>query len=451
MATSAMLAAALLMPTTGVAAPKFTRIATVNGATSQAVAITRTADGTLHLVYQTYSGATITGLGAIAISTSGHVGPQVQALSGWTPGQPGLVALPGGTLEAVFGAISPTGQSSLWGIASGDGGATWGAPTDVKAGGPNEALVYASDVTAAMAGSTPVLALPQAGNLVIQQGFGPGSPNYQVTNSSDGSAGDANLATDASSGQVVAAWQSIAGNPTEYLQGVAPTVGSAQSVPGQSRPALVIAARDIGPGVFGAYTTDGTHVRLQRYGGGSVAVGSLHGVTAQALGVATGLGGRIWVMWGTDSIPGGIAVTRSNKAVTRFEPIQHLNPHSGSLYEISGDGRLGPLDLLVDQVPNSSPIQPPGSYYARVFPTLSASVAVKRVKKAGKVLAFKLTVHVTDAGDAVGGAKASAKGKHATTNGAGVAKLTLPGSSQGVVKITVSDPGYQLLSKKIRL
>jgi len=32
-----------------------------------------------------------------------------------------------------------------------------------------------------------------------------------------------------------------------------------------------------------------------------------------------------------------------------------------------------------------------------------------------------------------------------------VAKLTLPGSTKGPVTITITDPGYQLLTKKVRL
>ncbi len=41
------------------------------------------------------------------------------------------------------------------------------------------------------------------------------------------------------------------------------------------------------------------------------------------MGVATGIDGRIWMMWGSDS--GEISVTRSNKAATKFEPIQKLH------------------------------------------------------------------------------------------------------------------------------
>jgi hypothetical protein len=168
----------------------------------------------------------------------------------------------------------------------------------------------------------PGLTFPQAGNLVIQQGLGAGSPDYLATNATDGSATDADSAADAGTGAVIASWVSLANPGGMYLQQVAPTAGTPQLVPGQSRPEQVIAGRDTGPGVFAPYTTDGTHVRLLLYGGGTEAVGSLTSVTPAALGVATGIDGRIWVMWGSDN--GNIAVTRSNEAVTKFEPIQHL-------------------------------------------------------------------------------------------------------------------------------
>lgn len=425
----------------------FHRLATVNATAAAAVAMARTSDGKLHLVYQTFAGRSFSGLASLSISASGTAGPQVQALSEWQGGQPGLLALPNGTLEAVFGAISPSSfVSSVWGITSSDGGATWSAPADVRGGGPNEALAYGSDITAAMTGTSPVLSLPQAGNLVVQTGLGSGSPSVMVTNSTDGSTTDADLAVDAATGEVVAGWPSIAHSPSLYVQGVAPTIESPQLVPGQSRNALVLAGRDTGPGVFGAYTTDGRHVRLFRYGGGTVAVGSRSHTAAKVLGVATSLQGRVWVMWGDDS-GGGVAVTRSNKAVTRFEPIQHVRSNAGSLYRIQGDGRLGPLDLLVDEIPNGTgPVQPAGIYHARVLPVLSATVSVTKVKKV-----YKLTATVTDAGDPVAGASVSVKGQKKTTNAKGVATFTLPSSAGGTATVIVTSPGYKVLTETIHI
>jgi hypothetical protein len=454
-----VVAAASLVPAAaGAAATKFKQIAVIDGGPAPLVPTARTADGTLHLVYRTKAATGgVDGLAARSISPAGTVGPQVQALSGWQPGQPGLVVLPNGTLEAVFGAIapSPPNQSTIWGVSSSNGGSTWSAPVDVRSG-PNEPFGYASDITARMSGATPILTVPQAGNLVIQVGLGPGAPTYQLNNNSDGSTVGVDSAVDSATGEVVASWSSLANPPTGglYVQGAATTIGMPQLTPDNTRAThstLIIAGRDSGPGVFGAYTTDGTHVRLLRYGGGSVAVGSLKGVTAGVLGVATGLGGRIWVMWGYSN--GGIAITRSNKAVTRFEPIQHLNPSAFSLYRLSGDGRLGPLDLFVDMIQSKkNSLTLPSAFYARVLPELSAAISVHPVKnKAGKVIAFSLGAKVTDAGDAVAGATASAKGHHKKTNTLGVAKLQVTGTSGSHVTVTITHPGYKVLQKRITL
>ena len=454
---TAVLAAAVLVlaPGASLAATKFTRVTTLGVGTSPNFAMVRTTDGKLHLLYQTaVPGPAPTGLATRSISPAGVLGAQVPALA-WGTSRPGLTLLPNGDLLSVFGAISPAPHqvSTLWGIESSNGGATWSAPTQVASGSTLEALAYGGDVTAQVLGSTPVFTINAAGGLVVQQGLGSGSPTHQITSSAhnDDFAGDVDSAVDASTGQVVASWNSLAGSGGDFLQTVAPTSGSPVKSPGELRNELVIAGRDTGSGVFGAYTTDGTHVRLLRFGGGSVAVGKLNGLTAEALGVATGLDGRIWVMWGQDGL--GIAVTRSNKAVTRFEPIQHLNPGSFTLYRLSGDGRLGPLDLFVDQIPTGkTSIPPAGTFYGRVLPELSATVSLKNVKnKAGKVTAHKLTVKVTDAGDPVAGATVSVKGKQVKTGSTGIGKLTLPASAHGSVKVSITDAGYQKLSKKVKL
>jgi hypothetical protein len=140
------------------------------------------------------------------------------------------------------------------------------------------------------------------------------------------------------------------------------------------------------------------------------------------------------VLWGDDS---HFAVTRSNKAVTRFEPIQRVTRSSAGLLRLSGDGRLGPLDLLVDQTPNGNPLPAPGTFHARVLPQLSASAKVKN---------HKLTVIVTDAGDAVSGAKVKAAGKSSTTNVKGVATITLSKKTSGQVSVSVTNAGYNPLT-----
>ena len=453
---AALTASALLLVSAGagLSAPSsvFHRLATLNAGSTPQFALARTANGKLHMVWQTGPPTgEPTGIASISISAAGKIGPQVQALSDWDPGIPGLIAQPNGSLEALFGAISPSPDnvSAVWGITSDDGGATWSAPANVKGGGPNESLAYGSDVTAVLAGTTPILTLPQAGNLVVQRGLGAGSPSSQINDSDHGAVGGVSTAVDGATGEAVASWSSLNAN-ADVIQGVAPSVGSPQIVPGPLKNSVVLAGRDTGAGVFAAYSTDYKHVRLLRYGGGSVAVGSRAGLTTKVLGVATGIAGRIWVMWGDDS-GGGIAVTRSNKAVTRFEAIQHFNPDSSTLWRLAGDGRLGPLDLIVHQTPNSkaSPLRAEAQY-ARILPLLTATFAKTPIKnKKGKTIAWKLVVQVTDAGDPVPNATVKLGKTKKSTNTAGKATFTVQGG--GKVSVTITAPTYHVLTTSLHL
>jgi hypothetical protein len=426
----------LAVPGTSVAA-KFKVLSVKNEqiGTSENFGMARTPDGVLHLIFATHPTPTATsdGLAAIPISPSGAVGSTVQALSGYNPLHPAMIAQ-GSTIEAFFSGVSPDNLFSVFGITSSDGGATWSAPGDVLNHDPDNSQSYAAGPDAALMGSTPVLALPH-NDIVIQQGLGPTAPTSIATDGSDNSTTDATLAVDAASGAVVAGWPSNAGSGATWLNQVAPTVGTPQMVPGPLRNQLVVAGRSTGPGVFAAYSPDNKNVRLLRYGGGSVALGSAKGVTPNRMGVATGPGGRLWVMWGAESQK--IAVTRSNKAVTRFEPIQRIPLNANGLARLSGDGQLGPLDLLADGLAPGGAT--PATMYARVLAELSAKGSLKK---------GKLKVTVTDAGDPVSGAKVKAAGKTATTNGSGLATLSL-GKSVKHVTVKITAPGYNTLKLKV--
>ncbi len=424
------------------------------------IGFARSADGRLHVAFETNTswGDAASGIGAVAISPSGNPGPQVQALawngvtSGSPNGIPGLAVVPSGALQAVFGG-SPSGVDGPWGITSTDAGVTWSAPVNIGSG----SMAFGdSNLTLHVSNGTPVLTAGCCGNIVIQQGFGTGSPTAQLTNSGDGAAGNTASAVDAKTGAVIASWDSNAGNGGIWLQQAAPTVGAAQKAPipsqyGTGAP-LILAGRDAGPGVFAAYAANygtTTDVRLLRYGGGSVAVGSVKGLHAQVSSVATSLDGRLWVVWAGEINGHGItAFTRSNKAVTRFEPIQTASFTWADLFTLSGDGRLGPLDLLMSGTPDvkTGPLVE-GIYYTRLLPELSATVAATSLG-GGK---FKLTTKVTDAGDAVSSATVSANGQSKTTSATGVANLTTSGSAGDHVSVTITHPGYRSLKAGVTL
>src|ERR1700744_1481643 len=79
------------------------------------IGFARSADGVLHVAYATNTswGAPASGVGALSISPSGHVGSPVQALawsgltSGSPSGIPGLAGMPSGALPAGFRGSPP--------------------------------------------------------------------------------------------------------------------------------------------------------------------------------------------------------------------------------------------------------------------------------------------------------------------------------------------------------
>ena len=451
------LAVVLVVPAGASASQLSPRLLAKVGYGSTPVGFARTPDGVLHVVTDSNTnwGDSYNGIAAIAISPSGHVGPQVQALN-WNgqsaQGIPGLAVMPSGVLQATWGGY-PNGNDGPWGISSSNGGATWSSPVNIGSGSMEFGDSY---VPLAVSNGTPVLAAGCCGGIVIQRGFGSSAPTYALTNSSDNAAGQPDLALDAATGAAIVGWDSNAGSGGLWFQQVAPSNGSAVELPipkqyGTGVP-LIVAGRDKGPGVFAAYPADysnTTHIRLARYGGGSVGVGAVRHMHANVWGAASGSDGRIWVFWYGQSTKTGkyeIAVTRSNNAINGFEPIQVFGLSYSSLFTLEGDGRLGPLDMLITGTP-AAPGSAGGIYWARFMPELSASVRVVGLG-GGR---FKLKARVTDAGDPVSGATVSADGKHKATKGTGRAKLKVSGVPGHHVTVTVSALGYRTLQESVTL
>jgi hypothetical protein len=157
-------------------------------------------------------------------------------------------------------------------------------------------------------------------------------------------------------------------------------------------------------------------------------------------------------MWGDDS-GGGLALTRSNKAVTRFEAIQHFNPNSFTLWRLAGDGRLGPLDLIVHQMPHAKGSVPPsGALYARVLPLLTATFSKTPIKnKQGTIVAVKVVAKATDAGDPVPNAGVTIGTTKKSTNAAGLTTLVVPAQGGGTLGVTITAPTYHALTTSLKV
>ena len=126
--------------------------------------------------------------------------------------------------------------------------------------------------------------------------------------------------------------------------------------------------------------------------------------------LARGPEGRLWVMW-QDS--GRLRATRTNRAATKAGAIVNVPspPGTSALWDVFGEGSLGPLDLLAHVTARGGL----ATWHRQVLAGLTLKCSAKRTGA---------TCRVTDAGAPVAGAKVRAGGKTATTAGSGIASLT---------------------------
>jgi hypothetical protein len=129
------------------------------------------------------------------------------------------------------------------------------------------------------------------------------------------------------------------------------------------------------------------------------------------------------VAWGDSN--DGLFVTRSNAAVTRFEPVQHLKLASGNVAGMAnenGEGSGGPLDFFaLFQIGGSDR----GYWQTHVFPKLAIGGSVGRLKRGKR----SLTITVTDAGEPLRGASVKVGSKKGRTGATGRVTFSLsPGS-----------------------
>lgn len=409
------------------ARPEATGWARVSGPTQPGaqLGLARTADGVLHVVWN--RGATPTSIYETRLSSTGRtLGTSTVATGFDGNGGLALLAMPDRSLRLfAAGATRPGG--STYGITTytapegggnwSESGVSWGGAVAESAGVIGATLTKDGQAATAWRGYA-VVGVPPAS--IPQNGF-------------EGGMTEARLATDQAGGGLVLSGVTNSGKGGVYVQQVLPSRGSAVVLP------LPSAANDwdnglssrIGaPGVYVAYA-DASAARLYRYGGATktLAKGPFTSATTCAAP-----DGRLWVSWGTASQ--GLFVTRSNRAVTAFEPVQKLKlPQSTTdgLTWVQCEGSAGPVDLFANAIVGTAG----GFWHTHVLPKLSVRASAAK---------GKATVVVRDAGDPVAGAKVTLGGKHATTDAKGQAAFVLrPGSYAG----SVTAAGYASASVRV--
>jgi hypothetical protein len=402
------------------------------------VGLARTNDGLLHVVWSRQASPSEEQVRHSAIAKNGSVGAATTAIGSLRGlSDPDIVAMPDGSLRLFYGVVIPS-PGGIRMSSAGPSGTGWTGGGKVSSDNTGGDPGATSDK-----GGTPIFAWSSGINSYYKIGTNPGQTDGYLGPSPKCCFYDMEAAVDEANGRAFVAYHS---NVTDeggiFVRQILPGVGAPQRAPnvltGRSFLApdhrIPLVARD-GGGVFLAYC-DGyprcIHVRLWRVGGRAIAIAI--GKDIEDVNLARGPEGRLWVMW-QDS--GRIRATRTNKAATKAGAIVNVPspPGTSSLWDVFGEGSLGPLDLLAHVSARGGL----ATWHRQVLPGLTLKCSPKRTGA---------TCRVTDAGTPVAGAKVRAGGKSATTAGSGNVSLSLPSGRHAV---TATKAGYSPASARVRV
>lgn len=438
----------------------WTRVTAPDGANTDQVSLSRTADGTLHVAWRHRNGS-LEDLLHTTIAANGKLGATQPIVTGWADVQnPAIVAAPGG-LRVFWGALRSTDTNdpidSMATALSPDGGSTWALQESNVV--PEDAQAYGSPTAAAtLPDGTPLQTWSGTAGTWVHAGLLPTPGSNHDLQAPLGSYGyEPNIAVDADGRPVVAWYSNANGHLGVYAQQVAADgspVGSAVNMPGTSDMQVgqtgrtPIAAR-AGGGLFVAYGTGYpslNRVRVWRVGAASSTVVGKAAGGASAT-VAADVDGRVWVAWEDDN--GGDPVVyarRSNRAATAWGATVTVGRPKGAAgaYHVDASAIGGSLDVLANfALGDGSPL---ATYHRRVHPGLTLTASPGSVRRGRDA---KVTFRVLDAGAAVKGAKVAAGGDSGRTNAAGRVTLTVhPGKK---LAARASAAGYAGAVRKLKV
>lgn len=427
---------------------KWTQITHAHNGAKSNLGLARDRHGTLHVLWAGPKFRSFPAIYDTPISLKGAVGRPKTVVSGWNSVQPpAAVTASDGAIHAIISGQKVLSKDDPFaGLNEAVGPGTWKLGT--RAFGKFSITVpsNAEVGTAVLKSGQLVTVWRSAASLLFQTGVDPSTQPQDVTPPNDPSTSPV-IAVDQKSGDAVIAYHGV-GSGSTFFRRILPSLGVPQAMP-QSKADPTIAAR-AGGGVFSAYTPDGSKVLLLRLGAQPKPVPVPKGARALTAGVAAGPEGRLWVFYGDEQTT---YVTRTNKAVSGFEPVQALKSPSKTLqyFRLEGEGSAGPLDLFADVTIDGKTKD--GSYHQQVQPALSLRASKKPAKnKQGEVTGVRVTVHVTDAGDPIKGAKVTGlPGGTKTTGASGSIVLTVPAEKKGTFALTAKKAGYVTAKGRLSL
>lgn len=464
-----MLAAGLVaVPAAQAGSPgKWTQLGDANLANIDEAALARTSDGVLHAVW-TIPAANNDTLVHAAIAPNGTASAPNVIQSGWASinSVPDLVSSPEG-LRVFFGGIrttNPGEQNDNMNTATAPAsGATWDLTNGTVVKGDS---AYASDAGAALLpDGTPLLSWGGTGSGVFtHRGLAQGAENFPLQGQLGGCCGySPDIAVDSVSGAPFVVWYSNAtGKSGVFAQSLDPNTGGPTGAPaqmpgsttefngGQESSQMLqrtpIVART-GGGVYVAYPGGypvTKQVRLWRVADSKSAVVATS-KNNHIASLAADPEGRLWVFWVDRGTKQLVMARRSNKSATKFGPAVKVGAPSGqtSAYKIDGNAQAGALDVVVLFGGVSSQAQ----FHTQFLPGLGVTASPSKIK-GGKATAVKFTVSDPDP---VKGAKVTAAGKSATTDGSGHATITLGPTKKKSIKATAKKEGYTAGSVKVKV
>lgn len=296
----------------------------------------------------------------------------------------------------------------------------------------------------------PLVALAAAStdHVTVHHGVDPSVPATAPDTYGDatGEAQAVSLARDSASGAAYALWYSGSSGAMNgiHAQQVWPQSAPQQAAPLSSVPYAgeptsvnpgqnVAVAGRVGGGVWAAYGSgypSPHRLVLWRVGSSQRLVLTRPG-SIQYVGISAAPGGRMWVWW----VEGNrVFATRTNPSVTAAGVVRAVTaPGGASPTRTTGDGALGPLDVVVNAQPGAAS----AIWSTRILESLRVRVSPRRVSASDSV-----TVRVTDAGVAVRGAvvRLGKAAKH--TNSRGRATFTVAGGTSGARAVVARARGY---------
>jgi hypothetical protein len=392
------------------------------------VGLARTNDGVLHVVWGRRVGQEET-IRHAAIAKNGGVGAATNAVPGVRGlSDPDLVVMPDGSLRLFYGVVIPSPGGIRMSLAgpSGTGWTGGGKVSSDNTGGDPGATTDK--------GGTPIFAWTSGLNSYYKIGTNAAEKDGYLGPGPKCCFYDMEAAVDDATGAAFVAYHS---NVTDgrglFVRQVRPSLGAPQLAPGSLSGGSLLApdhrmplvARD-GGGVFFAYCGGYPrclHVFLWRVGGKRLSVAT--GRDIEDVNLARGPGGRLWLMW-QDS--GRLRAARTNPAATKAGAVVNVPspPGTSSLWDVFGEGSLGPLDLLAHVSARGGL----ATWHRQVLPGLRLSCVPKKTGA---------TCLVTDAGQPLAGATVKIGGTSVKTLNSGVASFTL---KKGTHKASATKAGY---------